>query len=70
MSVYPPQIVEAAKNLLDNQAFAVLLKYRLAELQAEIMNTDDDKEIIAVHKEHADIRGFAEWIEMLGGSTP
>ena len=66
MSVYPPELKEAAKNLLDNQDFAVLLKYRMAEIQRDIMDSDQPQQILDAHNEHAHVRGFAEWIQMLG----
>lgn len=66
MSVYPLELVQAAKNLLDNNDLVVLFRHRLNELNDDILYSDDEKSILKAHAEYNSIKGFAQWIEQLG----
>lgn len=66
MSVYPHELVMAAKNLLDNHDFTVLLQYRLSDLEQTVLSSDEPAMILDAHKEYSHIKDFASWIEMLG----
>ena len=66
MSVYPHELTLAAKNLLDNNDFHVLLRYRLSDLEQAVLSSDEPAMILDTHKEYSHIKDFASWIEMLG----
>jgi len=70
MSVYPPALVTAARNLLESEDFKTLLTSRLDDLQAAITDSSEDKEILKAHAEYTTIREFAEWIAMLSNVNP
>ena len=65
-SIYNPLLVDAAVDLLANDAFKVILADYLEQLNSNIMNSTDDPDILAAHKEHSSIVAFAEYIQMLG----
>lgn len=64
----PPELYQAAKRLVNNEDMVLLARYKMSELQEEIMNLTVEEEIIKVHTEHANIRSFFEWIESLAGT--
>jgi len=64
--VYPPQLKQAAKNLLDNQDFRVILTTRIAEIREDIEQQMESNEILKSHAELNNIKDFAQWIEHLG----
>ena len=64
--MYPPQLKQAAKNLLDNQDFRVILTTRIAEIREDVEQQMDSNEILRSHAELNNIKDFAQWIEHLG----
>ena len=64
--MYPPQLKQAAKNLLDNQDFHVILHTRIAEIREDIEQQMESNEILKSHAELNNIKDFAQWIEHLG----
>ena len=64
--MYPPQLKQAAKNLLDNQDFRVILTTRIAEIREDIEQQMESNEILKSHAELNNIKDFAQWIEHLG----
>ena len=64
--MYPPQLKQAAKNLLDNQDFRVILTTRIAEIREDIEQHMESNEILKSHAELNNIKDFAQWIEHLG----
>jgi len=64
--VYPPQLKQAAKNLLDNQDFRVILTTRITEIREDIEQQMESNEILKSHAELNNIKDFAQWIERLG----
>jgi len=64
--VYPPQLKQAAKNLLDNQDFRVILTTRITEIREDIEQQMESNEILKSHAELNNIKDFAQWIEHLG----
>ena len=65
-SIYNPQLVNAAAELLTNEGFSAILTDYLENLKTNIMDSTDPQEILMAHKEHASIVSFAEYIQMLG----
>lgn len=63
---YPPQIKAAAKNLLDNEDFRVLINTRIAELREDIEESLEEKQILLAHSELNNIKAFGQWIEHIG----
>lgn len=68
MSVYPRQVTTAAKNLLDNEDFSVIVQTRLKELQHDVLYSDDKDDILKAHSAYSATRDFFEWIDMLASS--
>ena len=68
-SIYSPQLIASAKELLNNEAFHYLLKEHLKNLQDYVMGADDPGDVIKAHSEHASIVAFAEYIQLLGEDT-
>ena len=66
MNAYPPALKEAAKNLLDNPDFSVLLKYRVNEIREDLEFSTETAEILKAHSELNTIKDFAHWIEHIG----
>jgi hypothetical protein len=66
MLAYPPQVTQAAKNLLDNNDFRVLLSTRLEELKEDIVNSSEGSMILDSHAELTHVKQFAEWISHIG----
>ena len=64
--MYPPQLKQAAKNLLDNQDFRVILTTRITEIREDIEQQMESNEILKSHAELNNIKDFAQWIEHLG----
>lgn len=69
MSVYPLELVQAAKNLLDNHDLVMVFKYRLDQLKDDVLYSDNEKDILKAHAEYNSIRSFAEYIETLGNQS-
>lgn len=69
MTTYPNELVRAAKNLLDNNDFNVLLRYRLKDLEEQVLTASEPNEVLEAHREYSQLRDFAEWITMLGKET-
>ena len=66
MSVYPPELVAAAKKILDNRDFSMLLLQRVADLTEDVVESSDRDQILEAHTELTNIKQFGEWIAMLG----
>ena len=66
MRGYPPHLKEAAKNLLDNEDFTMLIQYRASELQTDVLDSIEQTEVLNAHQEYNHLKGFGEWIKMLG----
>lgn len=62
----PELLRRAAKNLLDNQSFSVLLQHRLAELNEDVLLSVEDAAVIAARREYDNVSALAEWITQLG----
>lgn len=58
----PLQIARAAKNLLDNDDFNMLMSYRAQVLTVETMSLYEKDQILATHQEYRGVKDFYEWI--------
>lgn len=67
MQVYPNQLIQAAKNLLDNKDMTVLLSHKMAELKDDVLMSVDDKDILKAHGEYNNLTAFATWVGHVGG---
>lgn len=58
----------AAKKLLDNEDYSVLLKGRMNELTQETMSGVDDREILAAHREYHALGAFIHWVSLMASN--
>ena len=66
MNAYPPQLIQAAKNLLDNQDFTMLLQHKVKELREDVEMSTETNDILRAHTELNNVKDFAQWIEHIG----
>lgn len=60
------EMITAAQRLLENDDLKMFVNVYLANLQQDIMDSDDEKTIMKLHNQHAAVRDFAEFIRMTG----
>lgn len=65
MSVYPPNVLQAAKNLLDNRDLHVLMSYVIDNAKEDILLAQEDKEILEARRKYDALRDVAETIDLL-----
>lgn len=63
--IYSKNLVDAAKELSHSGAFKTLLNHHLENLASAIVEADDREEILKAHAEHAALRNFAEYLQIL-----
>lgn len=64
--MYPPEMKAAAKNLLDNEDFHMLINAKVAELRQDMEMSLEDKQILEAHTALGNVKEFGEWIEHIG----
>lgn len=69
MNVYPPELKQAAKSLLNSSDFATLFRYRTEELKEDVINSVEQSEIMDAHRELSDLKLFGEWIAHIAEET-
>ena len=64
--MYPPNLKAAAKIVLDNEDFNVLINTRAAELREDMENSSDAAQVLEAHTELNNLKAFGQWIEHIG----
>lgn len=66
MQTIPINVAQAAKNLLDNEDLKLVLSYKLAELTDDVLESTEDKDVLAAKQEYTHIYDFGDWIATIG----
>jgi len=66
MMTHPPMLHQAARNLLNNPDLSMMFTHRLAEINEDILQSEDATMVLDAHKEYNAIRAFADFITQLG----
>ena len=62
----PEEILLAARRLLRNEDFKLLINHRMAFLGTEALSSTEPADVLKAHSEYSLLRDFGEWIEMIG----
>lgn len=65
----PKEVRQAAKIMLDNEPFNVLMSHYMNYLGLEVLHSVGDKEVLQAHTEYQAITAFGEWITAEAGKT-
>jgi hypothetical protein len=63
----PEELRTAAKNLIDNPAFTMLMSVRAREITEDMLLTNDDKETLQYKAEYSALQFFLTWLEQHAG---
>ncbi len=66
MQTKDEELVAAARRLLENDDMRLLITNFLSNLQQEVMDSSEDKDVLKLHAQHAAVRDFAEYVQMVG----
>jgi hypothetical protein len=67
-SLYPQELKVAARRLLENEDFKLVLNYHSENLAKGVLDSTEDKDILAAHSEYGALRNFVEFLRMVQGS--
>lgn len=64
-----PAIARAAKNMLDNEDFAMLVSTKVGSLRNDVLNSPGGDALAEAHSEYAALMAFVEWVESASGEA-
>lgn len=57
-----PEVEAAAKFLVDNKEFRVIVNARMESLKKDVLDSVEEKELKDTHKEYTSLLAFFEWV--------
>ena len=67
-SIYSPGLINAAKALVINEDFHILMTEHIANLKVYTMDATEQADVLKAHADHNSMVEFVEYVRMLGTS--
>jgi len=68
MEAHPPELRNAARAVVDSEDFQKVMKHYSTYLQEAVLDSNEDKDILAARREYDSVRNFVEYLHTV--ATP